>query len=75
MLRLLALFFLVYIFLRGVTMLMRTLMGRNNPQGDHPPNGRTKPKGGNVSIDYSPRDPRKKQEFKGGDYIDYEEVD
>lgn len=32
------------------------------------------PSDGNVDVDYIPKD-RKKDSFKGGDYVDYEEVD
>ncbi len=36
---------------------------------------RSKPRNGNVNVDHVPRDnPKKSQEIKGGDYIDYEEV-
>ena len=29
---------------------------------------------GNVNIDHNPNQNRKKSEFKGGEYVDYEEV-
>lgn len=36
-----------------------------------------RPTDGNVHIDYAPKKPKKKSsdQFKGGDYVDYEEVD
>lgn len=36
------------------------------------------PRDGNVNIDYAPKDQKTKKSsdnFKGGDYVDYEEVD
>ena len=36
---------------------------------------RKKPSGGNVNIEYEPHEEnRNKKDFKGGDYVDYEEV-
>lgn len=37
----------------------------------------TQPKDGNVSVDFTPKKTTKKSadNFKGGDYVDYEEVD
>lgn len=33
-----------------------------------------KAKGGNVNIDFVPKDPKQGGQIKGGDYVDYEEV-
>lgn len=42
--------------------------GNPNPQSK-------KPRNGNVNIDFMPEDGKKKKaDFKGGDYVDYEEV-
>lgn len=40
-------------------------------------NQQAKPKDGNVSVQFSPKKKEKKssENFKGGDYVDYEEVD
>ncbi len=36
--------------------------------------GRRKAANSNLDIDYEPPKPKEKDDFKGGDYIDYEEV-
>lgn len=35
---------------------------------------RTKPSDGNVHVDYVPGEKKSKGNFKGGEYVDYEEV-
>lgn len=40
----------------------------------HSTYSRTKPKGSNVEVEFNNTPPRKKAEFKGGEYVDYEEV-
>jgi hypothetical protein len=32
------------------------------------------PPGGNVSVDYEPKNEKKKKDFEGGEYVDYEDV-
>jgi len=77
MLRLIALFFLIYIFLRGLGLIVRTLTSKSNinhaskPGSDHS----RKPKNGNLFVDYSPKEKDQNKDFKGGDYVDYEEVE
>lgn len=44
-----------------------------NPNQDNP-NFNRRPAGGNVNIDSVPDEKKKKTDFKGGEYIDYEEV-
>ncbi len=34
----------------------------------------SRPKSGNINIDYVPQDKKHKNDFKGGDYVDFEEV-
>lgn len=48
--------------------LFRSLVAPFRNDGEHA----RRPRGGNVNVDSAP--PEKKSEFKGGDYIDYEEV-
>ncbi|NJM25724.1 MAG: DUF4834 family protein [Bacteroidia bacterium] len=38
--------------------------------GDDSPN---KPRGGNVNVDSNPQE-KKRSDFKGGEYVDYEDV-
>ncbi len=45
----------------------RAQTGRRNKSKMHPSDG-------NVDVDYIPKD-RKSDSFKGGEYVDYEEVD
>ena len=32
------------------------------------------PPGGNVSVDYEPKKEKKKKDFEGGEYVDYEDL-
>ncbi|OEK05939.1 hypothetical protein [Roseivirga misakiensis] len=38
---------------------------------------KSRPSGGNVNVEYAPskKNPKSSDNFKGGDYVDYEEVD
>lgn len=63
-----------YFIIKKVSTLIAVVLGQN-PQT----NGRTPPQGkkGEIKIDYAP-DKNKKSpgnDFKGGEYIDYEEID
>ncbi len=42
----------------------------------HPPhqNFNRRPPNGNINIDPTKQTPKKKSDFKGGEYVDYEEV-
>ena len=67
MLRLLILLALVVYVLHKLgffKMIARAIQGDD---GDKPP-------GGNVNIDSNPGKEGKKSQFKGGDYVDYEEI-
>lgn len=33
-----------------------------------------RPPGANVDVDYAPQNKKSKKDFKGGEYVDYEEV-
>lgn len=48
--------------------------GNQNSSNNH--QNRRKPNDGNVNIDYVPNGKKKKgkDEFKGGEYVDYEEI-
>ena len=81
MLKFLIIIFLVgYIFYKVGGVLFRALTGtlggdqysRGNFQGR--PNQNPRPKGGNVNIDYVPKDKKDRKDFDGGEYVDYEEL-
>ena len=81
MLKFLIIIFLAgYIFYKVGGLLFRSLFGtlnngqysRGNFQGRTSNN--TKPKDGNVNIDYIPDDQKNRKNFDGGEYVDYEDV-
>ena len=52
-----------------------TSQQRGNTTQNHQRYNGKRPSDGNVNIDYVPRkDKRSKEDFKGGEYVDYEEV-
>lgn len=68
-----------YVIFKGLGLLFRLLMGSpgsmRQQSHNYPPHGDRKPKDGNVNIDYTPNKGKKSSKgFKGGEYIDYEEV-
>ncbi len=69
-----------YIIFKGLGMLFRLLSGTsgNVKQQPHGYDGyqTRKPRDGNVNIDYMPEKDGKsrKKGFRGGEYVDYEEV-
>ncbi len=75
------LFILVFFWaLRGISRFflarfVKQAQQRHQFQGQQ--NRQSRPTQGNVNIDYAPKKPKKKSSdtFKGGDYVDYEEVD
>ena len=68
-----------YVIFKGLGLLFRLLMGspggmKQQSHNYNPSQGR-KPKDGNVNIDYMPNKGKKSSKgYKGGEYIDYEEV-
>ncbi|MFY0607334.1 MAG: DUF4834 family protein [Cyclobacteriaceae bacterium] len=46
---------------------------QNNPYTQQR-QSQTRPRSGNLNIDYMPKDKKSKDDFKGGDYVDFEEV-
>lgn len=49
------------------------LLGGNNPDQNRREYRKTRPKDGNVDVDYMPK--KGKKDYDGGEYVDYEEVD
>jgi len=83
LLKLLAFIFVMVLIMRSIGVLVRMLFGggvmgkasREFREGRQGQPNRKKPSSGNVNIEYEPREGnRNKKDFKGGDYVDYEEV-
>ncbi|QSE98623.1 DUF4834 family protein [Fulvivirga lutea] len=74
---LLIIFILGYIFFKGLGFFIRMILGGSsmNQFGNQQQSSSQKPKNGNVNVDYIPKDQKpKKENFKGGEYVDFEEV-
>jgi len=52
------------------------LVNQSRPQQSNRQQQKKQPSDGNVSIEYAPKNKRdaKDKDFRGGDYVDYEEV-
>jgi hypothetical protein len=46
----------------------------HNPSTNHQRPDQRKPSGGNVHVDGIPQKDKKRSGFKGGEYVDYEEI-
>ena len=73
---LLVVFILGYVFFKGLGFFFRVILGgsavNRNPHHSHT---QRQPTGGNVKVDYTPNGTKKsKTDFKGGEYVDFEEV-
>ena len=79
MLKLIAILVLIYFFFRSIGYIVRLLLGggmaaRNrNPYTSH--QGSRQTREGDLHIDNVPKEGKQRKEFRGGDYVDYEEVD
>jgi hypothetical protein len=51
---------------------MRLFLGSSGKQNQ---SFKQRPKDGNVSINYDPKEKRNQKGYQGGEYVDYEEVD
>jgi anionic cell wall polymer biosynthesis LytR-Cps2A-Psr (LCP) family protein len=79
---LLIIFFVIYLFVKIGGFIMRTLFSgfvKNQQNAQQNQNTQyKKPSDGNVNIEYIPGSDKNKttnkEGFKGGDYVDYEEV-
>ena len=73
MFKLLALFILIWIFFKALSMIIKTVIGGPDAnRGSRYTNSRPNRKG-DINVDYDPKN--KNKGYKGGDYVDYEEVD
>jgi len=78
MLRVLA-FILMFLFaVRIISSVIRYLLGgaSTNRPGSFQQHRQSKPRGGNVNVDYVPKkDTSQKHNYTGGEYVDYEDVE
>lgn len=74
MLKILALFALIYVFFKALGMIVRTVIGPDVNRHDRFRGNQNQQqrKEGDVRVEY---DPNKKKGYDGGEYVDYEEVD
>ncbi|MCB0494555.1 MAG: DUF4834 family protein [Cyclobacteriaceae bacterium] len=79
MLKIIAILVLLYFFFRSIGFVIRLLLGggmtaRNqNPYTNQQQRRQTRD--GDLHIDNVPKQSKERKEFRGGDYVDYEEVD
>ena len=69
-------FIIGYVFIKGLGFFFKTIIGGStmNRTGNETGSQR-KPAGGNVSVDFMPEDNKiSGKDFKGGEYVDFEEV-
>jgi hypothetical protein len=77
MLKMLAIVLMIILLFRSVGFFLRLLLGRpvsnrsGNPFQD---TRRRKTRDGNLHVDHAPRTKKNKSDFKGGEYVDYEDV-
>lgn len=74
---LLIVFILGYVFIKGLGFFFRVILGGSAVnRNTHQSHTQRQPSGGNVKVDYMPKDGSKKSksDFKGGEYVDFEEV-
>lgn len=77
MLKLIAILVLIYFFFRSVGYIIRLLIGGGASTQRHNPytsQQKRQTKEG-LNIDNVPKDQKKRKDFRGGDYVDYEEVE
>lgn len=77
MLKVLAILVLFFFLFRTIGVFLRFLLGGSvtNRGGGADPYQRRKPKDGNLNVDHAPKGKKSRGDFKGGEYVDYEDVD
>jgi len=77
MLKLLAIILLFVLFLRGIGFVIRLLVGgASRPNQQFHRTQSKRPSGSNINVDYAPKSEQKSsRKFKGGEYVDFEDVD
>ena len=78
MLKIIAILFLLYFFFRSIGHVVRVIFGRGATTRTHntytnQQRSRTTREG--LHVDSMPNSQKRKTDFKGGDYVEYEEVD
>lgn len=78
MLRLLAFIVIIFLVFRTIGYVIRLLAGgvtgRTGQEFREDYNRKKRASNGNIHIDYVPKEDKKKSGFKGGEYVDYEDV-
>ena len=78
MTRLLVFLLIGFLVISFVNAFFRMLSGGSRTSGrpgQHQYRQSNRPNDGNVNVDYTPNQKKGKENYKGGQYIDYEEVD
>ncbi len=69
----------MYVFFKGLGFIIRMIVGGSSVNqfgGQQQRSQAQRPRKGNVQVDYVPKDASKDpKKFKGGEYVDFEEVD
>jgi len=74
MLKILAILVLIWIFFKAIGQIFKTVFGISDTNRSTRYNTRQRRNPEDINIDYDPNDNRNKG-YKGGEYVDYEEVD
>ena len=70
-------FIIGYVIIKGIGFFFRAILGGStmNQYSNQQQQRQQRPSNGNVNVDYVPKDDKKsKENFKGGEYVDFEEV-
>ncbi len=72
---LLIVFIVGYVFIKGLGFFFRTILGGPTMgRSAHSQSTYRQPTNGNLRVDHMPNDKKTKKDFKGGEYVDFEEV-
>lgn len=78
MLKVIAILFLLYFFFRSVGHVVRVIFGggaTTRTQNPYTNQQRSRTTRDGLHVDSMPKSKNKKPDFKGGDYVEYEEVE
>ena len=64
-----------FVFFRVLGVFFRVLTGPSPDQRASGSRATKQPRDGNVNVDYIPGKQKSKNGYKGGEYVDYEELD
>ena len=77
MLKLLAIILMIFLLFRSLGFFLRLFLGRavsNQAQNPFQGQKRRRTRSGNLNVDIAPDEKKRKTDFKGGEYVDYEDV-